>query len=153
MLVPDLTLLPLAPEKTSSSVPRVRVGVPAKDADAENEWNHSLFGVFAAYECGFGCCVQHCFCQPCVVGSSLSKAGYANSALVSVGLVAGGGLLSGIAAYIARRQVNDKYALNEDACVSILAAFCCASFSNVQVVSTIAQKEKLKYGCAAMVRS
>ena len=33
MLVPDLTLLPLAPEKTSSSsAPRVRVGVPAKDA-------------------------------------------------------------------------------------------------------------------------
>ena len=131
------------------------VATIAADADGDDkgdkgEWQTGLFGLFSTHDGGFNCLVQHCCCQPCVVASAMGNAELSNGVLVAIGLILGSGIVSAVAGYYARRQVAVKYKIKESELNSFLAAYFCLPCSNIQLVSTVAKEEDLKYGCASV---
>jgi len=121
-----------------------------KKEDMGGEWQTGLFGLFSTHDGGFNCFVQHCCCQPCVVASAMGNADLPHGVLVAIGFILGGGVVSAVAGYYARRQVAKKYNIKEGEFISILAAYCCLPCSNIQLVSTVAKEEDLKYGCLSV---
>ena len=117
-------------------------------------WETGLLECCAVRDCGLNCCVQQCFCQPCVVSSALRKGGFKDGDLIGISLLLGGqGILDEIAGYFARRKVVRKYGIDEGEFRSFLISCCCAPLSNLQVVNTIMVRERLDYGCARVKSS
>lgn len=100
-------------------------------------------------DCGLNCCVQNCFCQPCIVSSALRKGGFKDGDFIGISLLLGGDtILDEVAGYFTRRKVAKKYGIEEGKFKSCLVSCCCLPLSNLQVVNTIMVRERLTYGCA-----
>ena len=144
----DAPIPPIPPRTQYTRVADVSAAIPVENKNGK--WDSGILGCFDSYSCGPSCVLNHLFCQPCVVASSLANAKLPGSVFVGVTLAIGTGTCASIAGYYARRQVVGKYNISEGQITSFLAACCCLSLSNVQITGTVASNEGLEYSCASL---
>ena len=115
-------------------------------------WATGLFDCCGGIDAGPACCVQHFFCQPCVWGDALRRAGIAGSSALTALLICGGdSAIDEAAGLIARQKLARKYGIEESTLSALFAGFCCPFCARVQEVNTVLARERgLTYGCASL---
>ena len=114
-------------------------------------WSTPLWRCFDGKDAGFNCCIQHCFCGPCIWTDALHRAGVPNASLYGFTLVLGGNSpFDELAAYSARKALMQKYDIYEPEDVTCYYTLCCRPCARCQEVATVAERERLHYGCASL---
>ena len=104
-------------------------------------------------DAGFNCCVQLCCCGPCTYNSALKRAGVRDASALSLLLCCGGQLVRGRVRGLrgARRRLLERYGIAEDDTYTLLVSCVCQPCARVQEVSTVLDREGLRYGCTETV--
>ena len=126
--------------------------IDASPPTARSDWANDLVMCCNGPKFGPNCCIQSCFCEPCLITSSMGWSDCSNPLLAFVSLTccANSPLLP-IASFMVRRHVVEKYAIEEDVVTSGAIAVLCIPCSLVQVHGKVALEENLSYGCARLV--
>ena len=115
-------------------------------------WSTPLLAVCSGKDAGFNCCVQLCCCGPCTYNSALKRAGVRDASALSLLLCCGGNsFVDEFAGYVARRRLLERYGIAEDDTYTLLVSCVCQPCARVQEVSTVLDREGLRYGCAETV--
>lgn len=117
-------------------------------------WETSLFGCLGGKDVGVACCVQNCFCQPCVWGDALRRSGVQHATLYFPPLLSssrvGSTLLVDTAGYRTRRRLLRRYGIVEHDAYSLLVSCCCCGCARFQELNTMMVRERYAYGCASV---
>jgi hypothetical protein len=119
---------------------------------SKSEWSHGICDCCAGPDAGCNCCVQHCCCQPCVWGSSIGNADVPNAGLFTfLAICCRGSITFPCIGCAARRNIVDKYNIDESPTQTYFISWCCDPLARLQEVDMIMRKENLKYACASTV--
>jgi Cys-rich protein (TIGR01571 family) len=115
-------------------------------------WSTTLFGCFTGKDAGLNCCIQQCCCGPCVWSDALTHAGVPNAALYGFAVCLGGDtVFDELASFAARKALLRKYGISEPETTTCAYVLCCGPCARCQEVATVAERERLHYGCASLV--
>ena len=118
----------------------------------KTKWSHNLCDICAGPDAGCNCCVQNCCCQPCVWGSSLLNANIPNAQLFTfLAILFQSNITIPCITCLARRNIIDKYNIEESPTQSFIISCCCPLCARIQEIDMIMENENLKYACAVAV--
>jgi hypothetical protein len=124
---------------------------------AIGEWDKGLCGCCSHKECGLMCCINFCFCSPCIYASNVSQSGLTPFGVdnpdtlcwATLGITFCTTYCCGpqLWNYGMRREHVQKYGMKESDLESGCMACCCNGCSMLQLTNEIMVRKNLTFEC------